>query len=454
MHRRTFLRRSALTAGSLAAAPYLLPTGRAFAKTGHRRVDHVVVLLMAGGVRQQESVSQRYLADSQGLDIEGNVMPNLLAGAAPDDKVVYGTTASGSVPIPALLGTPLERQGLFLPEMRFSGAATGHYVGLAAALSGHYGATQGLRQRPLHPTVFEYLRRHGGAAATDAWFVGNTLTGSVPLLNHSGHPAYGARYGANMIVPEVTFGRQGLDHVRGARVFHPDEELPAVEQMRQFLNLRFGGPDALDADGADGPLAALGNTPAEKVAIKAFLRETYERLDRGLVPMPPVADNGDLVAVGFALEVMRYFAPALTVVNMSAVDTCHNDFTGYLKSLHRADHAAGFLWSYLQNQLPAMAGNTALLIVPEHGRNLEPNGIADVNDWVAFDHDSDANSRRLFGMLVAPGVDAGLRLGGEDAPVGDSADVVLTVADLLGIKPEVSAAGLVNPAGRSWLDRI
>lgn len=447
--RRTFLRRSALTAGSLITAPYILPSGRAFAKTGQQVAEHVVVVLLAGGIRQQEAVLQRYLADSQGLNIEGNIMSNLLSGVAPDDKVVFGTSAAGSVPIPQILSTPLDQQGILLPEMRYSTAATGHYVGLSACVSGHYGATQGLQQRPLHPTMFEYLRRHAGAKATDTWFVGNGLTGSVPLLNHSGHSAYGAQYGANMFIPSVTFGNQGVMHAEGARVFHPDEELPAIEQMRQFLNQRFGeSPDT------DGPLDALGNTPEEKIEIKTFIRETFDRLDRGLVPFPPVTDNGDLVNVGFALEVMRYFQPKLTVINMSAADTCHNNFTNYLQAVHRADHGVGFLWNYIQNELPGMANNTALLVLPEHGRNLEPNNILDTNDWAAFDHDSDANSRRVFGMLAGPNIDAGLTLGGLGNPVGDTADAVLTVADILGIKPEVEAAGLVNAAGRSWLDRM
>ena len=447
--RRQFLRRAALSSGALLAAPYILPSGRAFAKTGQQRVDHVVVVLFAGGIRQQESVLQRYLADSQGLNTEGNVMSNLLSGAAPDDKIVYGTTASGSVPIPQILTQPLDQQGLLLPEMRFSGGSTGHYSGLSAALSGHYSTTQGLQQRPAHPTMFEYVRRHTGASATDVWFVGNGLTGSIPLLNHSAHPGYGARYGANMFIPSVTFGQPGQQFARGGRVFHPDEELPAIEQMRQFLNQRFGSPDA-DNDSLD----VLGNTAAEKASIKEFVRETFDRLDQGLVPFPPVADNDDLVNVGFALEVMRYFQPKLTVINMSSADTCHNSFTGYLQALHRADHGTGFVWNYIQNQIPAMAGRTALLVVPEHGRNANGNGILDANDWEAFDHESDPNARRVFGMLAAPGVDAGLQLGSADNPTGDVADVVLTVADLLGIKPEVTASGLVADAGLSWLDRM
>ncbi len=431
------------------AAPYLLPSGRVFAQTGSQAAKHVVVVLFAGGVRQQESVLQRYLADSQNLDIEGNVMLNLLAGAVPDDKVVFGTSAAGSLPIPVILPTPLATLGTLLPEMRYSASATGHYSGLSTALSGHYGSFQGLQERPLHPTMFEYLRRHAGLKATDTWFVGNGLTGSVPLLNHSNHPAYGAAYGANMIIPNVTFGAPGQAHVRGSRVFHPEEELPAIQQMRAFLNQRFGAPGA-----SDSPLDALGNTEEEKINIKRFVAETFARIDAGAIALPPVNDNGDLMTIAFACEVMRYFKPKLTVVNLSSADSCHNSYTNYLKALHRADHGVGFLWSYLQNELPEIAADTAIVLVPEHGRNLQPNNVLDVNNWRAFDHDSDANARRIFGMMAGAGVPANVRVGSESRPIGDAADTVLTVAELLGIKPDVQAAGLISPVAQSWFDRI
>lgn len=51
--RRTFIKRAALAAGSVIAAPYILPSGRLFATTNAPMADHVVFVLFAGGVRQQ-----------------------------------------------------------------------------------------------------------------------------------------------------------------------------------------------------------------------------------------------------------------------------------------------------------------------------------------------------------------------------------------------------------------
>ena len=61
--------------------------------------DHLVFVAFAGGVRQQESVLQRYLLDSQDYPSEGNILYNLLNGDAPTDKIVYGTdgTVEGEV---------------------------------------------------------------------------------------------------------------------------------------------------------------------------------------------------------------------------------------------------------------------------------------------------------------------------------------------------------------------
>ena len=94
------------------------------------------------------------------------------------------------------------------------------------------------------------------------------------------------------------------------------------------------------------------------------------------------------------------------------------------------------------------------MAMPEHGRNLNPNGILDENDWVAFDHDSDANSRRIWTTMVGPCVDGGLIVGGEGNPIGDASDIVPTIAEILGFKDSVMNAGLISGNAMSLFDRI
>ena len=72
MDRRKFIKRAGAAAAGTIIAPYILPSGRLFAASGGSGLaQHVVLVMFAGGVRQQESVLQRYLADSQGEPYEG-----------------------------------------------------------------------------------------------------------------------------------------------------------------------------------------------------------------------------------------------------------------------------------------------------------------------------------------------------------------------------------------------
>ncbi|MCB0618970.1 MAG: twin-arginine translocation signal domain-containing protein, partial [Saprospiraceae bacterium] len=88
MKRRTFIKKAAVTAAATVSVPYLLPSGRLFAATGSRVVNHVVFVLFGGGIRNQESVDMQYLAN-QGVPTQGNIMQNMLAGAAPTQNLVY-----------------------------------------------------------------------------------------------------------------------------------------------------------------------------------------------------------------------------------------------------------------------------------------------------------------------------------------------------------------------------
>jgi len=443
MDRRKFIKRTGAAAAGLFAAPYILPSGRLFAASGAQLAEHVVFVLFAGGVRQQESVLQRYISDSQGDTAEGNILYNMLDGAPPPEKIVYGTGLGGINPIQSILGRTLQQQGTLFREMR--AVSAGHYGGLNSLLQGSTAATQGLQQKPLNPTIFEYLRRHGGIPATKTWFIGNSIGNSVPLLNYSIHPNYGAQYGANFFAPNVTFGPAGDQYLSDAKVYHPQDQLAPIYEMKAFLDNSFEHLGSVPT--------SIGNTAEEKQDIKAFMAEMFTKTQNGTIAHPPVHDSGDLTTMGYACEVMKWFKPALTVVNMSGVDGCHSSFTGYLAAMHRADHAVGHVWNYIQDQIPEMAGNTVIIAIPECGRNGEPNAIQDQNDWYSFDH-SDSNALRVFGMMAGANVPSNLSIGSEGNPVGMVTDVVPTIGEILGVKNEVMGAGFLNPGTLSLFDRI
>ena len=434
MKRREFIKKSSIIGGAAITMPFILPSGKLFAATGNRMSNHVIFVAFAGGVRQQESVLQQYLDGSQDYPSSGNIMYNILEGNAPTDKLVYGQNNNNNenIPIPKILSQTLQRQGTLFKEVNAS--TVGHYAGVNTLLTGNYMYSQGLRVKPLMPTIFEYLRRHLGEKATKTWFIGNGIGNSIPLLDYSEHSNYGSQYGANFLAPTITFGDDGDKHLRNAKIYHPDDELDPMYKMKYFLD------NVWYSQGKSLP--NIGNTIDEKAAIKQFVKDMFIKKENGTIAHPPSANGSDGQTIGYACEVMARFKPTLTVVYLSNVDGCHSNFTGYLKSLHAADHAVGHLWDYVQNQIPEMANNTTIIVAPEHGRNLDPNNIKDANEFYGYDH-SDSNSRRIFSLIAGPGIDSNLMIGNEGNGVGDIVNITPTIAEILGFKDEVINQGLV-----------
>lgn len=442
MKRREFVKKAAaVTAGGI-VAPYILPSGRLFAQTNTPLAEHVVFVIFGGGLRQQDSYLQRYLADSQGYNAEGNILYNILEGAPPTQKIAYGTGLNGDTPIPKILSQTIQKQGTIFGEMR--AISGGHYGGLNSLVTGGLAQGQGLKVRPVNPTIFEHARRFGGFKATDVWFLGNTIGNSVPLLNSSKHPDFGLAYGANFFAPNTTFGSDGTATLSNAKIYHPQEELDPIYKMKNFLDNTFNIKK--------GDMPGIKNTDDERTKIKEFIDNTFTRRDAGLIPFPPVG-GGDGNTIGYAAEVLRVFKPKLLCVNMSNIDGCHGNFTGYLQAMHRADHALGFLWNYIQTQIPEMSGKTIMCFVPECGRNLKSNPIIDENDWYGYDH-GDQNSLRVFGGMVGQNVQSNLIVGSEANPVGRVTDISLTIAEILGYKSQVQATGLIDPQAKSLFERI
>lgn len=435
MDRRKFIKRAGAAGAASIIAPYILPSGRLFASTGSQISEHVILVLFGGGVRQQETILQRYLDHSQGLTgVEGNIMYNLFSGDIPDKKEVYGVKVPGlpddqSIKYQQILNEPLDVQGTVFREVRCNQPS--HYSGFLGPILGGVSPAQGLRQRPIMPTIFEYARKFGGFPASKVWMIGHGLENSIPLMNHSTHPDFGSGFGANLFIPGTTFGEYGIETFSRVKEYHPDEMM-RIYQMQQFLDDYYRN--------LGKTLDNLGNTPEEKDKIRKFMKAKY--------------DLGNATTeIDCAIEVMNEFEPNLMAVSFFEADGCHGNFTGYLRALHAMDHKVGRLWDAVQSN-PNMKDNTTMILMPDMGRNIAPNAAKDNNDWLGFDHDGgDTNLQRIFAMMVGNGVERGLHIGDENNPVGEWIDACLTVAELLGIKSEVMNTGFVR-TNHSLFDRI
>lgn len=431
MKRRNFIKKAGLAAAGTIGIPYILPTGRLFAATGSRVVNHVVYVLFAGGIRNQESVGQQFLMNQNAALPQGNVMNNMLTGAAPTSSLIHDPWAP-------VLNTPLMEQGTLFKEVLYKEGPTGHYNGHTVAMTGNYTETGlNLNINPDFPTIFEYYRKHSdpNQSAMNAWWISEGL-GPYPSLNYSQSSSYGAQYGANYLRPRSILGDAGQGQLGNAVSYQPDD-VNRINRIKNILDNNFAQ--------AGEQLPGIQNTPENRERIKNFLLQKIEDAGNGNLEVATPGNNqnlltGDLINISAAWQVLDEFTPELTVINTTNLDVCHDDFSAYLYFLHRADYGVGWLWNKIQSH-PVLANDTIMICIPEHGRNMDRNNIVDANGLGAYDHTGDDNSRRVFAMVVGPDdkVVQGQSLGSPNNPVAESIDMVPTIAHILGFKDSVPA---------------
>ena len=431
MNRREFLRQTGLASAGAFAAPYILPSGRLFARSGNRIANHVVFVLFGGGIRNQESVDQLFLATQGGPS--GNIMPNMLAGATPTDPMSLYEEWT-----PA--GAPLTSQGTLFRNMRYASGPTGHYNGHTVAMTGNYTETGlTLNVNPQMPTIFEYYRKHSdpGLSALNAWWMSIEL-GPYPALNYSRHPQYGPQYGANYLMPDYGAGDLAADYFGTLQALHP-EEVSRIGNMRSFLDGNFG-KEPWDLPG-------IRNTDEDRLAIQKLYLDVLNGTNPMEWPLPPgIPDwkiSGDGVNIAASWKVLQEFKPELMVVNTTNCDVAHDNTSLAIQQIYKADYAVGWLWQKIQSD-PVLANDTIMICMPEHGRNLEFNHLTDDNGLRATDHTNDENSRDIFGLIVGPPdkVVQGQVVGAPTSNVGESIDIVPTIARILGFDDRIPSGML------------
>ncbi len=429
MKRRDFLKQTSMASAAMMAAPFILPSGRIFARSGSRLVNHVVFFLYAGGIRNQESVDQAYLS-TQGSGPSGNILPNMLSGAQPGSSLVYEPW----IPVSPI---PLSQQGTLFRNMRYAIGPTGHYNGHTVAITGNYTDTGlNLNINPEFPTVFEYYRKHSDPApnAGSCWWLSTEL-GPYPSLNFSRHPDYGPTYGANYLMPGYGLGDSAVQYLGGLQTLHP-EEAERIAGLKAQLDGFFGQ--------GGSQLPGVRNTETDTRAIQQLYLDLLSGAETLQLPLPAGVPSWTLTSDGSniatAWKILDKFSPELMVINTTNSDICHENFSEYMVALHKADYGVGWLWDKIQSH-PVLANDTLLICMPEHGRNLDPNGLVDANGFRAYDHTSDENSRDIFGLIVGPSgvVRQGQVLGSPGSPVGESIDIVPTIAHVLGFNSGIPA---------------
>lgn len=423
MKRRNFIKKAGIATAGMFVAPYILPSGRLFAASGTKLVDHVVFCLFAGGVRNIESIKQD----------QSNLLTTMFNGTFQSQTGIDAILPASPFANP---NDRLQKYGKLYREFRYAQGPTGHFNGHVTAVTGKHTQTDlNFKAHPDSPTVFEYYRKlsdpSNPKSALNAWWVSDSL-GPYPALNYSKEINYGSTYGANYLQPASLISLESYNQIGNPKIFSSADDAE-VKKLRAFFNNNYKG----QYSSGD---AGVTNTETDAENIRNFINQLYlDAVAGGGIPSDLSAWgfgallNNDLVNIYYAEKVLEKYKPELLVVNMTAVDVCHRDFTNYCNNLRLADWGVSHLWNKIETT-SGMMGNTLLVVVPEHGRNFLPNTVVDQYGRYAIDHTTDDTSREIFALFCGP--NNVVKRGGEELSVkGNTVDIVPTVLDVLGISP-------------------
>ena len=465
--RRKFLGGLGVATAGAALAP-LIRTRRAHAGGA---TSHVILVAIGGGLRKRESLGMA----------EGATMPNLFgtvplisgfgSGSQPAPRIApeYAAMARPLV-LPTPRAVPLYTQGALITNLRYAEGAPGHLQGQACIASGYYNNLENRADARLPvPTIYEVHRRATNAPATDAWYLTNP-GGFYRALMCSAASGYGAPYGAaylqppgvmSPIVPIVTSGRRSLDIATDPLPTIPQD--PAEDAaVRRLVGVLDGNSPEYPLDGNVRATAAE-NAEIEDHLGGLFADPTYQayfpaNYGIGLARNGGGADStGDALTVYHAEQLMLKFKPALMSITMLDVDRCHDDFNAYLRNQQLADALVAHLWDTVQSD-PELAGNTTMIVLPEHGRHLYMNGQnPDSLGRSGIDHgQGDDGDREVWMLALGPDIQAGVyeptgvTQTGRTSNRYETIDAVMTAMSLLGHGQRLNDA-LVNEGARPGL---
>lgn len=351
----------------IGAAAGALLAGAAPGAPLERKTQRVVLVAFAGGVRTRETFGS-----------PGNV-PTLKAMA--EEGVLYTRARSSNL-------------GHF-------GAALSLFTGIAEP--------RGIREnaRGDDPTLFEYLRKDLGWAASDAWIA---TSGGAQQTNYSYglHPDYGPRYGAN------TLDGDGLFNTELKEIFESYGRPRELEAREQELLDRMRG--AIRSRGAGDAV----NTAESAARVERYI---LDELTSGTSDIRG-ANAADAKALRVARNLLAIFKPRLVSVVLQQADIAHGSFNGYVEVIRQNDAALGELWKAVRADAE-LRESTAIFVLPEFGRDR------DLNSRRGLDH-GDGSDDLEYVACVAWGPD--FRRGEVVTDDVQAVDVCPTVCELFGAR--------------------
>jgi hypothetical protein len=272
---------------------------------------------------------------------------------------------------------------------------------------------------PKHPTIFEIYRKEHNAPDTAAWsFVYASI---LTATGESSSLEYGHRFAANVVQP-------------------PTIPRSTAEEMDRLMTkaASSGSQDAELAAAAECALLALENSIISTDGLRSevarkWFADQYQQWRR-----TAGSTSHDAFLADCAINCMRQFSPGVISVDFGEIDCAHyGSWSRYQDAIRRTDELTWRLWREVET-LPDYQGKTLMLILPDHGRELERRGGSGFIHHSDFykNKGADEGCRRIWMLALGPGVPAG-RIIGKPVPITAAAATGLS---FLGMKASKGAA--------------
>jgi hypothetical protein len=299
----------------------------------------------------------------------------------------------------------------------------------ASILTGHREYdTDNCWSRPVdHPTVFEIFRKSRAALDTETWaLVYASILSNVGWSRATG---FGPEYGANVVEPP-TIPRETAERV-GALL----QEASATGSVQEELKAAW---EAARWTRAESHLRRNG---FRSEAARQFLDQQYQAWQSG-----SGTTSHDAFLTDRAIACMQQFAPDVITVAFGEIDCGHyGSWSRYVEAIQRTDELTWRLWCAAE-ELAAYRGKTLMLILPDHGRELErPGGMGYVHHSNFYTRESeDEGCRRVWMLMLGPGIAQG-RKAEKQVPQTAAA---ATALEHLGLEASPGAARSLLAMGR------
>ena len=334
-----------------------------------------------------------------------------------------GTRSSESIDEPShryipYLWNEMVPRGTLFTNMRVEHKVV-HPNSAGSIMTGHWEWDDIDWSRPVaHPTIFEIYRKSRQAPDTTAWaFVYASI---LAKTGESLARGYGNKYAANVVEPP-TIPRTTAEEIdrrmqRAASLGSTDAEIETSHTCAKLAH-------------TTSRISTLGLRSKQACT---FLETEYAKWKTGAG-----TTSHDVFLTDQAIACMRVFAPDVMAVDFGEIDCAHyGSWSRYVEAIRRTDELAWRLWQATE-QIEQYRGRTLLLILPDHGRELDHPG-----HWGFIHHSNfytnegaDEGCRRVWMIALGPGAKAGRRI---DKPVPITA-AAATGLEYLGLEASAGA---------------